>query len=330
MSHSQRRLQVDPETWPIAGSFTISRGSKSVAEVVVARVTEGATTGRGECVPYARHGETVGEVVRQIGSIAAKIEDGCTAMELQALLPPGAARNALDCALVDLEAKLSGVPARIQFALPEAQPAITALTISLGTADAMAAAAARVKDRPLLKLKLGGAGDEARIAAVRSAAPYSTLIVDANEAWNEALLTPLTAACWAAGVKLIEQPLPERRDDVLSGFVSPVPICADESCRDRSSLAALKGKYNFINVKLDKAGGITEAVALTREAKRQGFGIMLGCMVGTSLAMAPIAMLAPFADFIDLDGPLLLEKDRANGIAYDGTLMHQAAAALWG
>ena len=179
-------------------------------------------------------------------------------------------------------------------------------------------------------MKLGGVGDDARIAAVRAAAPNAELIVDANESWSEALLSPLTAACLAADVKLIEQPLPEGRDDALSGFVSPVPICADESCRDRASLAALKGKYQFVNVKLDKAGGITEAVALAREAKAQGFGIMLGCMVATSLAMAPIAMLAPLADYIDLDGPLLLAKDRPNGLVYDGALMHQAKSALWG
>lgn len=330
MSTTRRTLEVLQQSWPIAGSFTISRGSKTHAEVILARIAEGGVTGRGECVPYARNGETIVEVTRLINSLRDPIEAGCTSKQLQTLLPAGAARNALDCALVDLEAKLMGVPARALFDLPEALPAATAYTISLGTPEEMAAAAKLNRNWPLLKVKLGGLGDDARLAAVRAAAPGAGLIVDANEAWSEALLAPLTAACLAANVKLIEQPLPETHDEALRGFISPVPLCADESCRDRSSLAALKGKYQFVNVKLDKSGGITEAVALARQAKAQGFGIMLGCMVATSLAMAPIAMLAPLAGFIDLDGPLLLAKDRDNGLVYDGALMHQAKSTLWG
>jgi len=281
-------------------------------------------------VPYARNQETIERVVSLINSVRRKVEAGCTSDELQKLLPAGAARNALDCALIDLEAKRAGVPARMLFGLPEARPAVTAFTISLGAPEEMASAAKLNRHRPLLKVKLGGIGDDARIAAVRGAAPNSDLIVDANESWSEPLLAPLTAACLAANVKLIEQPLPENHDEALRSFVSPVPFCADESCRDRASLDALKGKYQFVNVKLDKTGGITEAVAIVRAAKTQGFGIMLGCMVATSLAMAPIAMLAPLADFIDLDGPLLLAKDRPNGLVYDGALMHQAESALWG
>ena len=330
MFNKARKLEVVQEAWPIAGSFTISRGSKTLAEVVVARLTKGNVTGRGECVPYARNHETIESVVSLINSVRRKIESGCSTDELQRLLPAGAARNALDCALIDLEAKLAGVPARLLFGLPEAPPAITAFTISLGTPEEMATAAKLNRNRPLLKVKLGGIGDDARIAAVHAAAPQAELIVDANESWSDSLLAPLTAACLAAQVKLIEQPFPEDRDDALLSFASPVPFCADESCRDHTSLDALRGKYQFVNVKLDKAGGITEAVALARAAKEQGFGVMLGCMVATSLAMAPIAMLAPLADFIDLDGPLLLAKDRPDGLVYEGALMHQAETTLWG
>ena len=325
-----RKLEILEEAWPIAGKFAISRGSKTMAEVVVACITQANLTGRGECVPYARNHETVESVVNLIKSVRRKIELGCSSEELQSLIPAGAARNALDCALIDLEAKRSGVPARVLFGLPEPRPSITAYTISLDAPQAMAAAAKLRRHYPLLKLKLGGVGDDARIAAVRASAPEADLIVDANESWSEQMLAPLTAACLAANVKLIEQPLPEGRDEALRSFASPVPFCADESCRDRNSLAHLKGKYQFINVKLDKAGGITEAVALARAGKAEGFGIMLGCMVATSLAMAPIAMLAPLADFIDLDGPLLLAKDRPHGLLYDGALMQQAETALWG
>ena len=325
-----RSVQIAHEVWPIRGGFTISRGSKTEASVVVVGITVGSITGRGECVPYPRNGESVDSVFALIESVIDKIENGLTAKELQRLLPPGAARNAIDCALIDLEAKLKGVPARALFDLPAANPVTTAYTISLGAPAEMAAAASRAADRPILKLKLGGPGDDARLSAVRDAAPAATLIADANEAWTDELLAPLTAACLRIDVKLIEQPLPAGRDEALRGFISPVPFCADESCHDRRSLGDLSGKYQYVNVKLDKAGGITEAAALARLARERGFGLMLGCMVGTSLAMAPIAMLAPLAQFIDLDGPLLLEKDRPNGIHYDGAILNPPGRALWG
>jgi L-Ala-D/L-Glu epimerase / N-acetyl-D-glutamate racemase len=330
LSFSPRTLELAKEAWPIAGSFATSRGAKAQADVVVVRVSDGEHTGRGECVPYARNHETVDRVMTLISSLRDKIEAGLTSAELQTLLPAGAARNAIDCALVDVEAKRKGIAARELFGLPQAEPAMTAYTISLGSADDMAAAAARVRHLPLLKIKLGGAGDDERLAAVREAAPGSALIVDPNESWTDGLLAPLTASCLRTGVKLIEQPLPAADDEALHGFMSPVPFCADESCQDRASLAGLAGKYQFINIKLDKTGGITEAVALARAAKAKRLGIMLGCNVATSLAMAPIAMLAPLADFIDLDGPLLLAQDREDGIVYDGAIMHPPRAALWG
>jgi L-alanine-DL-glutamate epimerase-like enolase superfamily enzyme len=325
-----RTLDIAAETWPIAGSFTISRGAKTEAHVVVATVTEAGKRGRGECVPYPRYGETVDGVIATIEAVREAIEAGATRATLQSLLPAGAARNALDCALADVEAKTKGVPARALFDLPEARPVITAYTISFGTPEAMASAASRNRDRPLLKVKLGGDGDAERIEAVRAAAPDAKLIVDANEAWSDALIAPLTAACARAQVLLIEQPLAAGTDESLRGFISPVPICADESCHDRASLAALKGKYSCVNIKLDKTGGITEAVALARAALDEGFTLMLGCMVGTSLAMAPLVMLSPLAEFIDLDGPLLLARDRPDGLRYDGAMLHPPTPELWG
>jgi len=322
-------LSVKVERWPIAGRFAISRGAKTEAAVIVATVTEGKAVGRGECVPYARYGETVPGVLAAIASLTPRLKEGISRSELQKILPPGAARNAVDCALWDLAAKRSGRRVHELADLPQPEPVTTAYTISLDTPDAMAEAAARSK-LPLLKLKLGAAGDPERLVAVRAAVPKSALIVDANEGWRDDNLTENFAACVAARVKLIEQPLPVADDAALAHIERPVPVCADESVHDRKSLAQLAGKYDAINIKLDKAGGLTEALALAEAAKEAGFKIMIGSMVSTSLGVAPALLLAGAAKFVDLDGPLLLARDRPEGLHYEGALVHPPAPALWG
>ena len=296
---------------------------------MVAQLSDGKTIGRGECVPYARYGESVESVTAQIEAIRPQLA-ALTRETLQTAMKPGAARNALDCALWDLEAKRSGKCVHELAGLPTPRALTTAFTISLGTADEMAKAAAASASRTLLKIKLGADGDPARIAAVRAAAPRATLIVDANESWNEGNFAANLAACAQAGVVLVEQPFPEGNDEALRHLQRPIPVCADESAHDRDSIVALAGKYDAINIKLDKAGGLTEALAMATLAKRSGFTIMAGCMVATSLAMAPAMLVAQVADFIDLDGPLLLARDRANGLRYDGSLVYPATQALWG
>jgi L-alanine-DL-glutamate epimerase-like enolase superfamily enzyme len=245
-------------------------------------------------------------------------------------MPPGAARNAIDCALFDLEARMSGRTAAEIAGSPPLRPVETAFTLSLGTPEAMAEAAGAAADRPLLKVKLGGSGDQARIAAVREAAPGARLIVDANEAWSPADIEGNTAACFEAGVELIEQPLPAGDDAALSAIPRIVPVCADESLHTAADLATLAGRYDVVNIKLDKTGGLTEALALRADAQRLGFRIMVGCMVGTSLAMAPALLVAQGADFVDLDGPLLLARDREPGLRYEGSLLHPPPRELWG
>ena len=327
-------LNITPEIWPIAGSFTISRGAKTEAHVVVAELGEGKVPGRGECVPYGRYGESVESVTREIEAIRPLLAAGLTRTALQTAMPPGAARNALDCAFWDLEAKQSGRRAYEIAGLAAPRPLTTAFTISLAAPAEMAKAAAASDTRTLLKVKLGGSdehgGDAARIAAVRAAAPKATLIVDANEGWTERNLAGHLAACAAAGVVLVEQPLPEGQDGALAGLSRPIPVCADESAHDLTSLAALTGKYDAVNIKLDKAGGLTEALAMVDAAQRAGLAIMAGCMVATSLAMAPAMLLAQAARFVDLDGPLLLAKDRPDGLRYQDSLVYPPSAALWG
>ena len=322
-------LSVRVESWPIAGAFTISRGAKTEARVVVAELSDGRHRGRGECVPYARYGESVEGVAAAIEAMREALAGGLGRDRLQQIMPAGAARNALDCALWDLEAKQLGRRAHELAGLPTPQPVTTAYTISLGTPEEMARAAKNAA-RPLLKVKLGGAGDPARIKAVRQAAPRAELIVDANEAWQPSELAANLAACAEAGVTLVEQPLPARDDSALARVAHPVPVCADESVHDRASLAALAGKYDAVNIKLDKAGGLTEALALAIDANRFGLGLMVGCMVSTSLAIAPALLLAPGARVVDLDGPLLLTQDRPEGLRYDGSLVHPPAPELWG
>ncbi|HEY0301886.1 MAG TPA: N-acetyl-D-Glu racemase DgcA [Rhizomicrobium sp.] len=327
-------LKVAAERWPIAGSFTISRGAKTEALVVVAELGDGDMTGRGECVPYARYGEDAASVIAAIEAMRGALAAGLDRAALQKAMPAGAARNALDCAFWDLEAKRSGCPAYALAGLPAPQPLTTAFTISLGAPAAMAEATTKAAGRPLLKIKLGGSaadgGDAARIAAVRAAAPKATLIVDANEGWSEDALAAHLAACAAAGVVLVEQPLPEGRDQALAGMRRPIPVCADESVHDRASMAALAGKYDAVNIKLDKTGGLTEALAMAQAAAAEGFTVFAGCMVATSLSMAPAVLLAQTARFADLDGPLLLAKDRVPGLRYEGSLIYPPSPELWG
>jgi L-Ala-D/L-Glu epimerase len=323
-------LSYAAEHWPIAGSFGISRGVKTEAVVVVAELADGKARGRGECVPYLRYGETVESVTAQLEELRPQIEAGLTRKLLQVAMPPGAARNALDCAFWDLEAKRDRRPVHELAGIPAPGPLTTAYTISLAAPADMAKAAAKVASRALLKVKLGAEGDADRIAAVRNAAPKAMLIVDANEGWSEDNLASNLAACAQAHVALIEQPLPAGKDQALARIKRTIPVCADESAHDRASLAALADKYDAVNIKLDKTGGLTEALAMAVEADRQKLAIMAGCMVATSLAMAPAVLFAQRARFVDLDGPLLLSKDRTDGLRYAGSLVYPPSAALWG
>ena len=323
-------LFVRIERWPLAGAFTISRGSKTESVVVVAELSDGAHRGRGESVPYARYGETVGGIVAAIEAMRPRLRQGLDRTALQQAMPAGAARNALDCAYWDISAKQTGRRVYELAGIGMPAPLVTAYTISLASAADMAAAAERASWRPLLKVKLGGDDDGARIAAVRRAAPRAQLIVDANEGWNADNFQQNLAACADAGVTLIEQPLREGYDDALMHVKRPIPVCADESVHDRASLDALTGKYDAINIKLDKAGGLSEALALAAEAEQRGLAIMVGCMVATSLAMAPAMLVAQHARLVDLDGPLLLAKDRSNGLRYEESLVYPPESALWG
>ena len=324
-------LSVQIERWPLASAFTISRGSKTEAVVVAVELRDGAYRGRGECVPYARYGETPERVVAALEAMRPALRSRLDRAALQDAMPAGAARNALDCAFWDLNAKQSGRRVYQLAGLAAPIPLVTAYTISLAAPAAMAQAAERAAERPLLKVKLGGGEDDGeRIAAVRHAAPKAELIVDANEGWSEDNLAKNLSACAQAGVTLIEQPLPESGDAALARLERPIKVCADESVHDRASLEALAGKYDAINVKLDKAGGLTEALALAAEAERRGLTVMVGCMVATSLAMAPAMLVAQRASVVDLDGPLLLAKDRPEGLRYVGSLAYPPEPALWG
>jgi L-alanine-DL-glutamate epimerase-like enolase superfamily enzyme len=323
-------LSVTIERWPIAGAFTISRGAKTEAIVVVAELTDGMARGRGECVPYARYGETAEGVRDAIEGMRGELTRGLDRPGLQDAMKPGAARNALDCAFWDLEAKHAGKRVYELAGLPQPHALVTAFTLSLGSPDAMAQAAARAASRQVLKVKLGADGDPDRIAAVRKAAPQSILIVDANEGWGAANLADNLAACAAADVALVEQPLPAGDDSALANVKRTVPICADESVHDRGSLARLVGRYDAVNIKLDKTGGLTEALAMAEAARNVNFDIMAGCMVATSLAMAPAMLLAQRARFVDLDGPLLLARDRPQGLRYTDRLVNPPDAGLWG
>lgn len=310
------------ESWPIAGTFTIARGSKTAADVVVVKLQQNGFTGWGECVPYARYNETVPQVLAALNAIDINSFDITTL--------PHAARNALDCALWDLRCKETNISAFETAGLPTPKALTTAYTLSLDTPEAMAAAAKAATGRDLLKLKLGREGDEQRLAAIRAAIPHARLIVDANEGWGPAILPAMLAACERYGVELVEQPLPAADDEALRGLKRNTIICADESAHGLESLNSLKGKYDAVNIKLDKTGGLTPALAMAEAARAEGFKVMVGCMLATSLAMAPAFVVAQRADYVDLDGPLLLAKDRKHAITYDGSSMLPPPRALWG
>ena len=325
-----RVLLVEAERFPIAGTFTISRGSKTEAEVICCTIVDGSHQGRGECVPYRRYGETIGGVVETIESARREIEAGADRQALLDLMPAGAARNALDCALWDLEAKAGGSPVAAKLGIAAPQPLITAYTLSLDTPEKMAAQARANAERPLLKVKIGGDGDLDRIAAVVAAAPKSRIILDANEGWTEANLAENLDAAARLGIALVEQPLPAGKDAALRYVRRPVPVCADESLHTADDVEKLTGLYDAVNIKLDKTGGLTAALVLRDRAHKLGFKIMIGCMVGTSLGMAPAVLLAQDADFVDLDGPLLLAKDREPALGYSGSLVSPPKPELWG
>ena len=317
---------VVQQSFRLARPFTISRGSKTEAQVLTAYIGTVPVQGRGECVPYARYGETLAGVAAQI----AVVSESVTRAALQTLLPAGAARNAVDCALWDQSAKQAG--RRVWELAGQDRPVslLTAFTLSLDSPDVMQAEARSNAHRPLLKIKLGTPDDMPRLEAVRRGAPDARIIVDANEGWTEEVYADLAPHLIRLGVELVEQPLPAGQDDMLAEMARPLPVCADESCHDRGSLAALKGKYDLVNIKLDKAGGLTEALALRDAARVAGFGVMVGCMVGTSLAMAPAVLLAQGADYVDLDGPLLLAEDHDHALHYDAAGVHPSRAELWG
>lgn len=325
-----RVISVEAERFPIAGTFTISRGSKTEAEVITCTISEDGHTGRGECVPYKRYRETMDGVREAIEAMRDRIAGGMGRTALLDAMPAGAARNAIDCALWDLEAKISGTSVATAIGAVPPSGLETAYTLSLGEPEAMAAQARANAARPLLKVKIGGDNDIARIRAVRQAAPNSRIILDANEGWTDDNIVANLAFAAEQGITLIEQPLPAGHDEILRHIAHPVPICADESVHEAKNLAALVGLYDAVNIKLDKSGGLTAALVLRDRARELGFSIMVGCMVGTSLAMAPAVLLAQGADFVDLDGPLLLARDRVPGLVYQGSLVSPPDTALWG
>ena len=323
------QLNARAAVFPLAEVFSISRGSRTEAKVVEVELTADGHRGRGECVPYARYGESVESVLTQIDDLRDGLADLNT-QNLQERMPAGAARNAVDCALWDLQAKRSGQRVWAMLGLSAPGTLTSAYTLSLEDPEIMQQKAAREAHRPLLKIKLGGEDDMARLEAVRRGAPLSRLIVDANEGWDIALYQSLAPHLIKLGVDLVEQPLPASDDEALLGVERPVPLCADESCHDRASLQAMQGKYDLINIKLDKTGGLSEAIALRDAAQKAGLGIMVGCMVSSSLAMAPATLVAQGASFVDLDGPLLLAQDRPEGLQFTGSDIAPAAPSLWG
>ncbi len=320
------RLRVVAETFRLKEAFTISRESRTVARVLTVLAEAGGVVGRGECVPYARYGESLESVTAEIEGLP----EGVTLETLQGLLPPGAARNAVDCALWDHAAKAAGKRVWELAGLPAPGPEVTAFTLSLDTPERMRAAAARAAHRPLLKVKLGTPDDMVRLEAVREGAPRARIIVDANEGWTAEIYADLAPHLLRLGVALVEQPLPAGDDAMLGEIARPLPVCADESCHDRATLPDLTGKYDMVNVKLDKTGGLTEALALRDAARAEGYGIMVGCMVGSSLAMAPAVLVAQGAAVTDLDGPLLLAEDREVPLRFDAAGVHPPDAGLWG
>lgn len=326
----RRYLEATSQTFPVAGSFTISRGSRTEVQVIYCRIIQDGVEGVGECVPYARYGESIEGVLKDIQAVAEQVAQGLDRQTLQKIMKPGAARNAVDCALWDLEAKLSGESVAATILAQAPRPIVTAYTISLASADVMAAKAAENAHRPLLKIKTGTEDDEARLRAVRAAAPNARIIIDANEGWSDDNMEHHLAIAAELNIALIEQPLPAGKDSILARINRPVPICADESVHLTSDLASLRDRYDAVNIKLDKTGGLTEALLMKKEAERLDYTIMVGCMLGTSLGMAPAVLLAQDTAYADLDGPLLLGRDRIPGLIYDGSLVHPPQPQLWG
>ncbi|MBE0412345.1 N-acetyl-D-Glu racemase DgcA [Yoonia sp.] len=320
------RIDVAHDAFALTDVFTISRGARTQADVLTVCLRGGGQAGRGECVPYARYGETLDNVRAQISALPGNVARD----SLQHMLPPGAARNAVDCAFWDLAAKQAGKRVWDLLGLPAPKPVVTAFTLSLDTPAAMQAQATRHRHRPLLKIKLGTADDMPRLEAVRRGAPDAAIIVDANEGWTADIYADLAPHLIRLGVRMVEQPLPAGADDFLAEIARPLPVCADESCHDRASLPGLVGKYDMVNIKLDKTGGLTEALALRESALAAGFDVMVGCMVGSSLAMAPATLVAQGLAYSDLDGPLLLAEDRPIPLHFDDRGVHPPAAALWG
>ena len=319
-------ISVWTECYRLFEVFTIARGSRTEARVMTVEVAREGVLGRGECLPYARYGETVDSVTAQIEALP----DDITRDALQDALPAGAARSAVDCALWDLEAKATGRRVWELAGLSTPVPLLTAFTLSLDTPKNMRAAAARHAHRPLLKIKLGTPDDMPRLEAVRAGAPEARIVVDANEGWTADVYAELAPHLLRLGVQMVEQPLPAGEDGMLAEIARPVPVCADESCHDRASLPGLKGKYDMINIKLDKSGGLTEALALRDAARAEGYAVMVGCMIGTSLAVAPALLVAQGATMADLDSPLLLAEDRDPALKYDAAGVHPPEPALWG
>lgn len=331
MPAGSRRLVARIETWPVAGSFVIARGAKTHVDVVVVEIVEGDHVGRGEATAIYYHGENAEGVVVQAEAMAGRIADGATRESLLREMPRGAARNAIDAALWDLEAKRTGQPAWGLAGLPAPRPLQSAFTISLGEPAKMEAdARAAAPVYPLLKLKLAGEGDIARVAAVRRGAPGARLIVDANEGWTGRDVVAEAEALLPYGVELIEQPVKAGEDHLLDGLASPIPLCADESCQDRADLGRCRGRYAAINIKLDKAGGLTEALMLAAEAQSMGLELMVGCMLSTSLGIAPAMLVAQQARWVDIDGPLLLAADRDHPVRFERGIASPASPQLWG
>lgn len=323
-------LETAIESWPLAETFVISRGAKTAADVIVVTLRRNGVIGRGECVPYARYGESVEIVIQQIEEQRSVIEQGLSRDELQEAMKPGAARNAIDCAMWDLEAKEAKIPVWRLAGLKPPEDVTTAYTISLGTPAEMAAAAQRNRHRPLIKLKLTGHGDVERVAAVRKSAPKSAIIVDANEGWQPEMIEPFSRELHELDVTMIEQPLPTGEDSPLSRVNRLIPVCADESSHTSRDVQSLADRYDMVNIKLDKTGGLTEALKMREAAQAVGLKVMVGCMVGTSLSMAPAMLVAQGADIVDLDGPLILEMDRYPGLAFNGSSITPPEPNLWG
>ena len=322
-------IEAREEVWPLREPFRISRGSRTEAQVVLVTVGDDEHVGRGEGVPIKRYGQSAESVLAQIESI--KAEKNLDRQRLQQLLPAGAARNALDCALWDLEVKTCGKRVWELAKVPIVPEVRTSFTISLDTPEKMAAAAAVAAELPILKLKLQGDDlDLARVKGVRESAPAARLLLDANESWSPEHYRKIVPALHELGAELIEQPFPANADEVLETLDHPIPVCADESCHTTADLRRLTNRYEMINVKLDKTGGLTEALRLCDRARDSGFKLLIGCMVCTSLGIAPARLLASNADLVDLDGPLLLGRDREHGLAYTNGRLALPSAQLWG